>query len=62
MDHNRPAETLVLPPRGWRITPRHAVIAALACWAGFAAVAWLVLSNRLGGFDSAGLRLFRAGR
>ena len=61
MDHNRPAETLVLPPRGWRITPRHAVIAALVCWAGFAAVAWLVLNDRLGAFDSAGLRYFRTG-
>ena len=61
MDHNRPAETLVLPPRGWRITPRHALIAAAVCWAGFALVVVLVLSDRLGGFDSAGLRLFRTG-
>ena len=61
MDHNRPAETLVLPPRGWRITPRHAVIAALGCWAGFAGVVWLVLNGRLGAFDSAGLQYFRTG-
>ena len=61
MDSNRPAETLTLPARGWRITPRHALTAALVCWAGFALVVVLVLSNRLGGFDSAGLRLFRTG-
>ena len=61
MDRNRPAETLTLPPRGWRITPRHALIAALVCWAGFAMVVMLVLSNRLGQFDSAGLQYFRTG-
>lgn len=61
MDHNRPAETLVLPPRGWRITPHHALAAALVCWAGFAFVVTLVLGNRLGSFDSAGLQYFRTG-
>ena len=61
MDSHRPAETLTLPPRGWRITPRHALLAAAVCWLGFALVAGLVLSDRLGGFDSAGLRYFRTG-
>lgn len=62
MEHdNRPAETLVLPPRGWRITPRHAIIAAAVCWAGFALVVWMVLNDRLGTFDSAGLQYFRSG-
>ena len=61
MDHNRPAETLILPPRGWRISPRHALAAALVCWAGFGLVVMLVLSNRLGPFDRAGLQYFRAG-
>jgi undecaprenyl-diphosphatase len=61
MDSNRPAETLTLPPRGWRITPRHALVAALVCWAGFALVAMLVLRDQLGGFDSAGLQYFRSG-
>jgi undecaprenyl-diphosphatase len=61
MDSNRPAETLTLPPRGWRITPRHALVAALVCWAGFALVAMLVLPDQLGGFDSAGLQYFRSG-
>ena len=61
IDSNRPAETLTLPPRGWRITSRHALIAALVCWAAFAVVVVLVLSNRLSQFDSAGLQYFRSG-
>ena len=61
MDTSRPAETLILPPRGWRITPRHALLAGAVCWVGFALVAALVLSDRLGAFDSAGLRYFRTG-
>ena len=61
MDSPRPAETLTLPPRGWRITPRHALSAALVCWAGFALIVALVLSDRLGSFDSEGLRFFRTG-
>jgi len=61
MDHNRPAETIMLPPRGWRITPRHALIAALVCWSGFAAIVTLVLGDRLGSFDRAGLQYFRTG-
>ena len=61
MDTNRPAKTLILPPRGWRITPRHALIAAAVCWASFAVIVVLVLSNQLGQFDSAGLQYFRSG-
>ena len=61
MDHNRPAETLVLPPRGCRISSRHALIAALVCWTGFAVMVALVLNNRLGAFDAAGLQYFRTG-
>ena len=61
MDSHRPAETLTLPARGWRISPRPALSAAVVCWAGFALVVVLVLSNRLGGFDSAGLQYFRTG-
>ena len=61
MDTSRPAETLILSPRGWRITPRHALIAAAVCWASFAVIVVLVLSNQLGQFDSAGLQYFRSG-
>lgn len=59
MSDHLPAETVRLPARGWRITPRHAVLAGLLCWLGFAAVAWLVHANRLLAFDTAGLKLFR---
>lgn len=56
-----PQETLVLPARGWRIDPRHALGAGLACWAGFALVAWIVHSGRAAGIDAAGLILWRSG-
>jgi undecaprenyl-diphosphatase len=59
-DH-RPAETVVLPARGWRIDPRHASIAAMLCLAGFAVVAALVVTGRSQAFDDAGLRLWREG-
>lgn len=59
-DH-RPTETIVLPARGWRIDPRHALIAGLACWAGFALVAWIVHSGRSAGIDAVGLILWRSG-
>ena len=61
MDHNRPAETSVPPPRGWPRGTRHALVAALVCWSGFAVMAILVLSDRLEAFDSAGLLYFRTG-
>ena len=57
----RPSETLILPARGWRITPQHALIAAALCWLGFAVIVVLVLTGQLSGFDSAGLRYFRTG-
>lgn len=58
---HRPSETIILPARGWRIDPRHALIAGVLCWAGFAAVAWLVHSGRAAGIDHAGLVLWRSG-
>ena len=56
-----PPETVTLPARGWRIDPRHALIAAAVCWAGFAIVVSAVLTDRAAGFDAAGLRLWRTG-
>lgn len=47
--------------RSWRIAPRHALIAAALCWAGFAAVAFAVNAGRTGTLDSAGLLLWRTG-
>ena len=56
-----PAETVTLPERGWRIDPRHALMAAAVCWIGFAVVVVAVLAGRSADFDAAGLRLFRTG-
>jgi undecaprenyl-diphosphatase len=54
-----PAEAIVLPARGWQIDPRHALTAAVLCWIGFAAVAWLVHTGHTGEIDSLGLTLWR---
>jgi undecaprenyl-diphosphatase len=59
-DH-RPAETIVLPARGWRIDPRHASIVGVSCWIGFALVTWLVHSGNAAAIDAAGLTLWRSG-
>ena len=59
MDAPLPAETIVLPVRGWRIDPRHALAAAVICWLGFAVVAWLVHNGHASGIDSTGLILWR---
>jgi undecaprenyl-diphosphatase len=56
-----PAEQVTLPARGWRIAPRHALVAALLCWTGFALVLLMVRSGRAEGFDAAGLLFWRAG-
>lgn len=58
---HRAPETIVLPARGWRIDPRHALLAGLACWAGFAVIAWLVHGGHAAALDSAGLTLWRSG-
>jgi undecaprenyl-diphosphatase len=54
-----PAETIVLPARGWRIDPRHALTAGALCWVGFVVIAWLVHTGRTGEIDSLGLTLWR---
>ncbi|MEJ6009939.1 phosphatase PAP2 family protein [Novosphingobium aquae] len=59
MDTPLPAETVILPKRGWQIDSRHAVLAGAMCWIAFALITWLVHSGRTGAFDDAGLRLFR---
>ena len=56
-----PAPTLSLPARTWRIDPRHALLAAAVCWAGFAAMVAEVEAGRTGWLDSAGLLLWRGG-
>lgn len=58
---HRQAETIVLPARGWRIDPRHAWVAGILCWIGFALVTWLVHGGRAAAIDAAGLTLWRSG-
>ncbi|MET0179914.1 MAG: phosphatase PAP2 family protein [Novosphingobium sp.] len=52
---------VALPARGYRIDPRRALIAALVCWAGFAAVVIAVQTGHTAWFDAAGLDLWRTG-
>jgi len=61
MEGPRPPEAVVLPARGWRVSPLHAGIAAAACWLGFAVMVVLVESQRTGALDSTGLLLWRSG-
>lgn len=61
MDAPLPAESVVLPRRGWQVDPRHAMAAGIVCWLGFGLMTWLVHSDRIVAFDEAGLRLFRRG-
>lgn len=57
-----PTEVIAIPARGWQITPSHALIVGMLCWAGFLFVAWAVHSGAATGFDSAGLRYWRNSR
>lgn len=54
-----PAEQVTLPERGWQIDPRHALIAAACCWAGFAVVVLLMLGGKIEDIDKAGLMFWR---
>lgn len=56
-----PTETLTLPARGYAIDRRRALLAAGACWAGFAVMALLVARGMTGGFDAWGLLAARGG-
>ena len=56
-----PQQTVTLPARGWRIHPGHAMLASAVCWVGFALVVTMVLGNRAGHFDAAGLQFWRTG-
>lgn len=49
----------VFPERGFTVDRRKALIAAAVCWAGFAAIVWLVSADRTGAFDEMGLMAFR---
>ncbi|MEO5587518.1 MAG: phosphatase PAP2 family protein [Novosphingobium sp.] len=60
-ESHRSPETILLPARGWRIDPRHALVAGALCWAGFVVVAWMVHSGRSVWIDQHGLILWRHG-
>ena len=59
--HHLPAEPVILPERGFMIDRAKALVAAAICWAGFAIMVWLVLSNRAGWLDEPGLLAARTG-
>lgn len=56
-----PADTLVVPGRGFTINRKKALVAAAFLWTGFAIMVWLVLTGRTGGFDQWGLMSYRTG-
>ncbi len=56
-----PSETLVLPQRGYGINRRKALVVAALCWAGFAVMVWLVLTDGAGWLDEPGLLAARTG-
>ncbi len=61
MINSAPDNHLSQRTHGWRISPRHALIAAAICWLGFAAVTFSVWSGQSGPIDSAGLLRWRHG-
>jgi undecaprenyl-diphosphatase len=58
--HPAPKDRSVALP-GWPIALRHTALAAALCWAGFAAIAALVLGGHSGTLDEAGLLFWRGG-
>jgi undecaprenyl-diphosphatase len=56
-----PAEQVRLPQRGFTIDRHKALIAAAVCFAGWAAMVYLVTNNLTGGYDHWGLMLYRTG-
>ncbi len=58
---HRPPETSHRSAHGWRISPAKALTAGAVCWAGFAIIAWAVLTGRTGSLDEFGLLAAHAG-
>ncbi|MDZ4308012.1 phosphatase PAP2 family protein [Allopontixanthobacter sp.] len=56
-----PPETSHRDAHGWRISRSKSLAAGAVCWAGFAIIAWLVLTGRTGGLDELGLLAARTG-
>jgi undecaprenyl-diphosphatase len=53
------ARSMQTPFHYWRIAPKTAIALGMACWIGFAVVAWLIASDRIGFIDRAGLMVWR---
>lgn len=60
-EQHLPAESIVLPERGWRIDPVKAVIATAVCWSGFGIIAYLVHHGQTKTLDRTGLLFWRNG-
>ena len=56
-----PAETMVVPERGFTINRKKALIVALLCWVGFAIMVYAVTHGMTGNFDERGLMSYRTG-
>lgn len=56
-----PAETVVLPTRGFTIDRRKALLTAAVLWAAWGLVVWLVTHGQTAPFDRWGLLLYRTG-
>ena len=56
-----PAETIVLPERGFTINRKKALIVAAFCWVGFAIMVYAVTHGMTANFDERGLMSFRTG-
>lgn len=56
-----PAETMVVPERGFTINRKKALIVALLCWIGFAIMVYAVTNGLTGNFDERGLMSYRTG-
>ena len=53
------AEQVTLPERGYRMDPGRAFLAAVLCWAGFAAMVWAVWTGHTATIDRTGLLFWR---
>lgn len=56
-----PAETMVVPERGFTINRKKALIVAALCWVGFAIMVYAVTNGMTGAFDERGLMSYRTG-
>ncbi|MGN3973406.1 phosphatase PAP2 family protein [Tsuneonella sp. SYSU-LHT278] len=56
-----PAEIVRLPARGFTVSRRKALAAAVLLWAGYFVMVWAVTTGRTGSFDEWGLLFYRTG-